>query len=343
MLPTMEDVAVRAGVAKSTVSLVLNGKPGVSPQIQHLVWRAAHDLGYKLPQRRLKKAPSTQKTVTVVHACYERTKDTAPAGLFLQYLAGIQACVRKQNVNLNLITNYREREDSNLAHLLLMQESSSDGLILMGTGVRRDSDLIRQVLARQIPTVALSRTWPDLPICTVSQDHRQQAQIALDHLVRLGHRRIAFIAREIDQHYDWFALRLDCYRKAMTELHGEADPNWIAIGVDGVEAVKKLITRTSDVTAIVGVNDSRAVEALCGLRESGIAVPDAISVVGLDDSKSSPDGYPALTTVAYSHFDLGYVAADLILKMFTNDQILYSNVTMRSYLIERESCQEYRP
>jgi len=342
MSHTIEDVARRAGVSKSTVSLVLNKKPGVSPETQRAVSQAAEQLGYRLPERRPLKRPPEPKTLTVVH-CVGQEPYTEPYGLALNFLNGIQAFVRKANVNLTLIASYRQGDTEHLGvHLLNDETTSPHGLMLMGPGVHRDSQLLLQALEKNIPLVVLSRNWSNLPISTVGQDHCQQARIALDYLTHLGHRRIAFVAGEVDKQYDWFEWQLTCYRDVMAQLNGGVDEELIALGADGASAARTLMARRPDVTAIFAIHDRRAVEAMRGLREMGLRIPQDVSVIGQDDSEQVPEGFPALTTVGFPHFEVGYLAAELLLKQIENDKILCSNILVRNNLIERASCDKPR-
>jgi LacI family transcriptional regulator len=345
MHPTMEDVARRAGVSKSTVSLALNNKSGVSPELRDAVLQAAHELGYRLPEHRPLRRSPDKRSITIVH-CEGQVPDASPepASLYLEYLDGIQTFFGEREVNLTFIASYREGADKEHLgfHLLSDEKLPCDGFILMGLGARQHSPLIHQLLKENMPVVVISRHWPHLPISSVSQDHHQQASIAIDHLVQLGHRNIAFLARDVDRYYDWFEWRLSCYRDAMVHLNGEMDEDLLALGADGAEAAKSLMARRPDVSAIFGVNDGRAVEAMRGLRELELDVPQDVSVIGVDDTTKPPEGYPALTTIAYPHFELGYLAAELLLKQIENDTLLYANILVRSNLVERASCARPR-
>ena len=345
MPPTMEDVAKRAGVSKSTVSLALNNKPGISLELQENILQAAKDLGYHLPERRPFKRPLENKTITVVHcAGLEPASESELSQFYLEYFTGIQTFLREKNTNLTLIASYREGDDGHLGFHLLKnkQVTPPDGLILMGVGVNQDSQIIRRVLEEKITTVVLGRNWSHLPLSSVSQDHYQQAWLAFDYLMKLGHQKIAFVAKESDQHYDWFAWRLSCYKEAMAQVNDQLDEDLIVLGTTGSEAAKILVARRPDVTAIFAINDGLAVDVMAGLRESGLKVPQDISVVGVDDSRRPPVDFPALTTVAFPRYEVGYLGAELLLKQIENDQIYYSNLVVRSNLIPRGSCTEPR-
>jgi len=159
---------------------------------------------------------------------------------------------------------------------------------------------------------------------------------------QLGHRKIGFLAREVDQVYDWFDVRLAYYKEVMADLGEALDGGLVAIGADGAEAAKNLMKRRPDVTAIFAIHDENAVAAMRGLHELGLEVPQDVSVIGLDGSAMAPQGFPGLTTVAFSHTKAGQLAAEPLLKQIGDEDLRYSKVFVQSRLIERASCGEPR-
>ena len=115
MRPTVADVAERAGVSTSTVSLVLNNKPGISPEVRAAVLQAVNELGYRLPERRSPKPSPETKTITVVHyASQEAGEGSEVSGLFVNCVVSIQDFLQGKNVNWALIANYRDGDGSHL-------------------------------------------------------------------------------------------------------------------------------------------------------------------------------------------------------------------------------------
>ncbi len=337
MPPTMEDVAHRAGVSKATVSLVLNRKPGVSPETQQAVLQVAEELGYHLPERRAPR-PQGNRSLTILHYVEDESR-SEPYGVVLGFLRGIRTFAQEAGVHLTILAGYRKETLEHIGSQFLNDEGlPPEGLILMGPGLRRDSESVAQALKSNIPIVVLCRHWPDIPVSTVGHSHYEQTRIALDHLIHLGHRKIAFLAGEADERYDWYQQRLDCYRNVMNEINGGTDEALIVLAKDGVRAVQSLMARRPDVTAIFAVHDAKAIEAMRGLREIGLRVPEDVSVIGQDDARQPPDGYPALTTVCFSHVEVGYLAAELLLKQIEDKEITCGNIRVRSYLVERDSC-----
>ncbi len=340
-VPTMEDVARQAGVSKSTVSLALNDKPGISAELKQTVLQAAADLGYRLARNRLSARSAPSRTVAVVHSEPDQPPGGTlePTGLFLRYLDGIGAFAQAAGLNLTVIADYRDGDTDGLAFQLLHgQEAAFDGLILMGWSARQGNQLVQQALQRGLPAVALSRYWPELPISTVGPNYHQQVYLALDHLVQLGHRRIAFLARENGRRYEWFGLRLTAYEAIMRQLTGGVDEELIQLGPTGQGAVATLMRRCPDVTAIFAINDDFAIEVAQGLRELGLDVPHDVSVVGQDNMASLLQSELDLTTVGFSHFDVGYLAAGLLHQQMETTALSHGNLWVRSYLVEGNSC-----
>jgi DNA-binding LacI/PurR family transcriptional regulator len=337
MPSTMADVAERAGVSKSTVSLVLNNKPTVSLELRRAVLKAASELGYHLPTRRAARRSAASKSIVAIH--YERHRpDPLATSILLNYVAGIQSFVRDKDVHLTFVTEERRERDQFGYQLLDGAHLSADGAILMGWSARRDGEVLRMLIDRGLPLVVLSRDWPDLPISTVGQDHHQQARIALDHLVGLGHRQIALLAAEADRQHEWFEWRRECYEAKMRELHGQVDQDLVVVAEDCVEATQALAMRRKDVTAIFAITDPNAVAAIRGLRGIGLDVPRDMSVVGLDGAVADVEDCPELTTVAWPHFQAGYLAGELLVKQIENKHLYFSKVVVRSELVKGATC-----
>jgi LacI family transcriptional regulator len=334
----MADVAKRAGVSTSTVSLVLNDKRGVSAEVRAAVLEAVDELGYRLPKRHRRTDPPAVKTIAIVHfANLGPHGEQALTGLAASYVEGIQAFCAEHNVNLSLIAHYVEGDPGHVgSHLLNRDNPAFQGLIMI-YAPSRETRVLQRALGKGIPVVVISRDWPNLPVSAVGQDHPQQACLAMGHLVELGHRRIAFLAREADRPYDWFKVRLDCYRDTMTSL-GEYDPTLIVVEPDVCQAAQALFARRPDVTAIFAAHDTNAMQAMRGLCSAGVDVPGQVSVIGVGDDCPSLDGCPALTTVGFPDRKVGTLAAKVLLEHIEDRELAYSRVFVDSWIVERESC-----
>jgi DNA-binding LacI/PurR family transcriptional regulator len=337
----MDDVAREAGVSKSTVSLALNNKPGISVALKQNVLQAAANLGYRLAKPRPALRTATNLNIAIVHSEPDQRPigNPEPTGLYLHYLNGIRDFAQTTNLNLTVLADYREGETHGLAFQLLNGERQHfDGYILMGWSARQGHRLVQQIVENRLPAVALSRSWPELSISTVSPHYGQQVNLAIEHLVGLGHRRIAFLGRSDGPRNDWYGLRLAAYQAAMRRLTGSFEDRFVITGPTGRAAVQTLLAEHKDVTAIFAVNDDFALEVIRGLHERGCRVPQDLSIIGQDDMASFLQPDLALTTVGFPHAEVGYLAASFLHQQIETPALAYGNLWVRTYLIERSSC-----
>ena len=344
MSVSMDEVAKYAGVSKSTVSLVLNQRPGTSEAMRARVLQAAQAVGYRLPAQRppLDSESLTSAPVIALVHCVSAEPDVDPGltHLYLSYRNGIQRFTQGRDISVMLVTSYRDDDADSLSYQLLAQpEQALDGLILMGPGLARDSSLLRRALDGQIPTVILGRTWPEVAVSSVSQDHGEQARLVLDHLLALGHERIGFVARQVDRDYDWFRLRLAAYREMVASQTGEANDQYVSIAADIETAVKRLLSEHPEVTAIFALNDHIGYQAMQTALKLGRDVPKSLSITGIDGIHA-PDGLPPLTTATFPHEEVGYLAAELLMKQMGNPNLRDARLIVRSHLVAGASCAE---
>lgn len=350
MSATMDDVAKYAAVSKSTVSLALNDKPGISAELKAAVLAAADALGYQHPKARAShrtapapvadQPPMTTFSIAVVHAQSNPNVDHyEPTDLYLNYLTGIKSVAESAGLHLTILTDYNENDTQQLAFQLINNELLAfDGLILMGGSASQNSRLVAQIMAKAIPAVALSRTWPQLPISTVGPNYHQQVRLAFEHLVALGHQRIGFVAQEDDRRFEWFRWRLDAYQALMRQHMGAVDDTLIAIGADGADAVATLLQRAPTTTAILAINDERALEAIRGIETLGLQIPHDLSIIGQDNVVELMGEPPFLTTVDFPHTQVGALATELLLHQIRNQAISHCNLWVQCALVLRDSC-----
>jgi len=296
--PTLHDVAARAGVSKSLVSLALQGSPKVAPASREAILAAADELGYR--PNRTASSLVRQRTHTIgVHILDLHNP------VFAEILDGVQEAVRGHGYSTLLVTGNAdpEVERTEITRLL---ESRIEGLVLIAHRLT-DDDLA--AIAREVPTVVVTwRTDGITGLDSVAGDDIAGARLAVDHLVALGHRRIAHvsggdnrIARERRTGYERavaeHGLESFVVDGAFTEQGGYAGAE---AAVDG------------GATALVVANDLAAIGALAALRSRGLRVPEDVAVVGYDGMRllDSLD----LTTVAQPLADMGRVAADLLME-----------------------------
>jgi DNA-binding LacI/PurR family transcriptional regulator len=298
--PTIRNVAERAGVSKSLVSLVLRGSPKVSDQRRQAVLDAIRELGYR--PNAAARSLSERRT----HAIGVLLGDLRNPW-YAACLEGLTAVLVPSGLTLLLA---EERQDSRPVGSFM--DMRVDGLVLLGS--TRPTATIAEAVGR-IPTVAAgSRDFDDagLPMDVSAQDDRRGAEIATEHLIGLGHRRVAHLA----SHEAAVArIRLAAYRDTVAR-HGLA-PTVVACDMTesgGHRAARELLSRPDRPTAIFCVNDMSAIGALTAAAELGLSVPRDLSLVGYDNTHLAELRPIGLTSIDIASRAFGEYAARLLLR-----------------------------
>jgi DNA-binding LacI/PurR family transcriptional regulator len=300
----MEDVAARAGVSRALVSLVMRNSPKVSEQRRSAVLQAAEELGYE-PHVMARSLASRTSTVLGVMVSDLRN------AFFAEVVEGLDAAAQAAGFNIILNTGGRSptREHGALRSLLSFRPA---GVILLSPVLPAAAI---EDAAAQCPVVLVSRTSRASAVDTVNDDGEAGAALAVDHLVGLGHRRIA--------HLDGggaatASARRKGYRQAMRRngleplvVHSEHTDH------AGEKAVQELLgtyARADLPTALLSGNDFNAVGAISALEEAGLRVPEDVSVVGYDNTSLAALRHLSLTTVDQPRVEMGRLAVEALLE-----------------------------
>jgi DNA-binding LacI/PurR family transcriptional regulator len=294
---TIFDVAQRAGVSKSLVSLVLRGKPGVSDARRKAVLRAAKELGYR--PNAAARSLVQQRTHTVGALLSDMRNPW-----FIDLLESARS--ELLTLGLNLFLSEVDPLQNNSSVLNAFIEARVDGLLCLGTMPLSD-DLVGA--ADGLPTVVVSGREPDLPsVDVVTGDDFAGAAKATAHLIGLGHTRIAHLAgtgRAAE-------LRADGFRDQMRK-HGLTEHIRVEVSdrseAGDAAAAQALLTPAGRPTAILANNDYAAVIVMSHAQALGLSVPDDLSVVGYDNSFLARTDYIGLTSVDNNYAEMGRIAA----------------------------------
>jgi LacI family transcriptional regulator, galactose operon repressor len=302
--PTSADVAALAGVSRTTVSFVLNGRAnsGISEETRGRVLRAAEELGYHVhgPARAL--AEGQSRVIGLV--LLQRQDQVGSDALLEETLLGIASEARSDGYKV--LVEAVSPDGHRYADLV--RSHRVDGLIVSGP---RANDRELQGIIRDGFPVILQGSLPGLAAPSVDVDNRTGAAAATSYLAGLGHRRIGCISHAP---LDFTAAsdRLAGYRDALEERSIPFDERLVASGAfdaaSGYAAMRDLLTRAHDLTAVFIASDIVAFGALSAIREAGHRVPQDISVVGFDDIPLARHFDPPLTTVRIPARDLGAAA-----------------------------------
>ncbi|MFJ3665308.1 LacI family DNA-binding transcriptional regulator [Streptomyces sp. NPDC090106] len=312
MTVTLADVAARAQVSPATVSRVLNGNYPVAASTRERVLRAVDELDYVLNGPASALAAATSDLVGIL------VNDIADP-FFGIMASAIQAEIggpggRAGGERLAVVCNTGGSPERELTYLTLLQRQRAAAVVLTG-GAVEDAPHVAAVAAK-LRRLAEAGTRvvlcgrppaPDTGAIALTFDNRGGGRALTEHLIGLGHRRLGYIAgpeeRTTTRH------RLEGHRVALAEAGITEDPRWTVHGRydrrSGYEATLELLRRDPSLTAVVAANDSVALGACAALRDSGLRIPDDVSVAGFDDLPFSIDSVPALTTVRLPLSDAG--------------------------------------
>lgn len=307
--PTIIDVARLANVSKATVARVVNGQHDlVREETRQRVLDAVDQLGYV--RNAVAGSLRSDRTMTVALCIPDITNPFWP-----EIARGVQDTIEDGGyavVTVNSDWNiYRERQ-----YLGLVRRQRFDGVIINPTAVSND-----ELVALDVPVVVLGsgENYPDCD--AVGSDTESGAQMALDYLYKLGHRRIGLIAglsarRQIFTRQHVFIefharkhLALDKTLIIESEFSDQA----------GYDAMHQLLSRNDPPTAAFAANDILAIGALKATQALGWRVPDDVSIVGMDDIYPAATTSPALTTVAKPKYEIGVQAAQFLMERMMGD------------------------
>ncbi|NJL93627.1 MAG: LacI family transcriptional regulator [Anaerolineae bacterium] len=331
-MPTLNEVAQKAGVSTATVSKVLSNTPYFSEATRQKVMQAVEELGYRpnLAARALSKG-KTHVIGVVFPYIYDRVF-TDP--LVQRILEGVEGECSQRGYNLLLSTPQLAAQGPDENYLRLLHSGYVDGLVAL------DNVPVASVLeparARNVPAVAIG--YQPHAYYVHSDDH-QGGQGLMEYILGLGHRHIGVITVRDGLNYS--------IRQRIAGLQTAAEAAGLNFAelpqiegrfslASGAECARTLLEQHPQITALACMNDRMALGALHYAREAGIAVPAALSVVGYDDISSAQHAVPPLTTINQQALQLGRMATRMLFELL--DQTEPASVVLPTELIIRASA-----
>ena len=330
----VKDVAALAGVSLGTVSNVLNRPDRVSAKTRDKVESAMAALGFVRNEsaRQLRAGHSSALAYVMLDAGNPFFTDVAK---------GIEDAAERLDLSV-FICNSDNRADRERSYLARLQEQRVQGILI--TPVSPDDPLLDEVAARGMPVVVVDRTRPGGTLCSVAVDDVTGGRIATEHLLELGHERIAFVGgpTSIGQVSD----RLEGARQAMAAAGLAPDrltvlttsALTVAEGRGGGERLAGL-SETRRPTAAVCANDLLALGLLQQCVTLGLRVPDDLAIVGYDDIEFAAAAAVPLTSVRQPRHRLGETAAELLIDEASNPDHRHRQVVFTPELVVRASTR----
>ncbi|SEG79508.1 transcriptional regulator, LacI family [Actinacidiphila yanglinensis] len=344
--PTLEEVAVRAGVGRGTVSRVINGSPRVSDRAKAAVEAAIAELGY-VPNRAAR-ALAGNRTDAIALVIPEPETRLFAEPYFSDIIRGIGAELADTDMQLLLTLIRTPKERARFGQYLAAHRV--DGVLLVS--VHEDDPLPDLLEQLEMPAVLNGRRSDLESVSYVDADNVGGARAAVAHLIDRGRRRVATITGPLDMYVA--RARLDGYRQAMADagLGGGAagggatggsgaGEELIAAGdfteEGGRRAMRELLARRPDVDGVFAASDVMAAGARAVLREEGRRVPGDVALVGFEDSAIARHMDPALTSVRQPTEEMGRTMARVLLEEIAERAAVRRHVVLATELVQRES------
>jgi LacI family transcriptional regulator len=333
---TSQDVAKAAGVSRTTVSLVLNKVSGIkiSPATRQKVLDAASDLGY-VPNAAAR-ALASQRAHIVGLLLARRSHHLSSDAFITQIMEGLLDVFHQHD--LCLLIDIVDPEHQKDAYVQLARAKRIDGILF--SGPRLDDEALRLLEDENFPTVLIGHI-PETGLCMVDIDNRAAARMAVEHLIGLGHRRIACITNA-QPSYAAAVERLDGYVQALHAAGLEEDPALVRYGdftiESGYECMRELLESNVSFSAAFVASDTLALGAKAALSERGLAVPQDVALVGFDDLPTARYMDPPLTTVHLPVADLARQASEAMIGVLNGDPSECRSIVLDTHLVVRQSC-----
>lgn len=337
----LKDIAAEVGVSISTVSRVLNAdnSSAARPELQRKIWDVAKQQGY-IPNptaRRLKSnnnlaTPKAQYLNCIYGCAPQETKDDP---FYIQLLESIEQEAFRHNYHVSC--SYTPVNNDAFFAPPLVSNVPSDLLIILG---RFKPELLKQLKPTYKKIVNICLNTLDVSCDQIICDGRKMLFSSVEYLHSLGHEKIAFIGSH--------EQRFQGYHDAIQAFNLPDDPRYVIDDIiismeGGYIGTLKLLDRAPEITAICCANDIIAIGALRACKERNIRVPDAISIIGVDDIENVQYTNPMLTTVRVPLEEMGKMAVTILLDRVNGGHSSYIKVEYPYQIVKRESCRSLQP
>ncbi|PLR77440.1 LacI family transcriptional regulator [Bacillus sp. V3-13] len=327
---TINAIAERAGVSRTTVSRVLNNSGYVSDEARKRVLKVIEETGY-VPNE-YAKSLRTKKTKVVGVVLPKISTETSS-----RLVNGIDKVLSVESYQI-LLTNTNLEPEKEIEYLKLLKSRNVDGIVLSATNV--NDELLKEIATLKIPFVAVGQEIPD--VSTVVFNDFYAAKEMAELLINEGYKKMAFIG--VDPADRSVGLsRKEGYLAALKEHNLPIEDNWQQTGIfdvqSGYKAMKTILEKTTELpNAVLAVTDRLAIGAMQYLKESGYRIPEDMAVAGMGASEMSKYVSPSLTTMDFNYEKAGEEAARQILKKINEPQEKNKqNIVLNYRIIKRNS------
>lgn len=333
---TLKEIAILAGVSASTVSRVINhpGSKAASMEVENRIWKIIQENSYvpDAAARNLKLHGSKtgQNTGTRSIGCIlARTHTTDP--FFSKIARGLEKEALRCGYNVKYVYSYQDIKNPDIQEAI--RQTKVDGTAILG----RPDSVTRSFLKENCSKVIYAGLNNiDSEFDQITCNAYLASKTAVSYLAQLGHTHIAYLGERKNE------IRFRGYWDAISQLALPLDRGLIMdtplSAEGGFLAAKKLLASSHPVTALFCANDLTAVGAMRAVTEAGRAIPDELSVIGIDDIETSQYTDPPLTTIHIPMENLGIMTAKILIDRIETETRIPMKVELPFRLVRRESC-----
>lgn len=331
MKATIYDVAKEAGVSIATVSNAINGKGKISKKRREEIFRIMERLQYQPSM--IASALTGKKTFTLGLLIPDISNP-----FFAEIARAIEDEAHRNGYSV-IICSTDNKDERVERYITLLESKSVDGIII-GTGID-NMDILIQLQSKSIPLAMIAREAASLAVDTVVADDFVGGVLAAEHLVSLGHERLAILSENLKVSSS--RERIRGFKQGLADAGVSFDDNDIVICEYKVEEGKRgaleLLRRSGGrrPTAIFCCNDLLAIGAIQAAKEAGVRVPEELSIVGFDNTILATVTDPPLTTVAQPMEHMGKLVFNLLIDHVKKKDSIRQRVVLRPELTIRRS------
>jgi LacI family transcriptional regulator len=338
-MATIKDIANRTNVSPTTVSRVLNNDQTISvlEETRQRIFQAAKELGYKtiLERQTEKHIESIKKTPKVGILLCQTLEEEMSDPYFLSIRQGVEEELLKQGFTSTSMFRLHETDGNPLIH-------DFDGLIVIG---RINEGALKKVSDHVQNVVYINHSPDDTLYDSVVIDFVKSTELALNHLLELGYKRIGYIGGTEKEHINSGKVRIEDERlttfEKFVKREGIYNPSWTFIGEyqmsQGYEMMKIALELEEKPEAFFIASDPMAIGALKALQEANLSVPSDVAIVSFDDIEIAQFTSTPLTTIRVQTKEMGQTGVKLLMDRF-NGRKIPLKVIVPSELVVRQSC-----
>jgi LacI family transcriptional regulator len=339
---TIADIARQLGTSAATVSRVLsgNGYP-VNKKLREQILTAAHDMGYVPVNMRQKETKSYYHEIGVV-------VPTVKNPYFADVVVGIEVEARRMDYSVLLYSSLRDTHNESV-YVNNLLSRQVEGLIIFPMG--STLDFISHVPSARLPMICIDQTYEGFSGSSVGFNYVKAGAMATEHLIGLGHRRIAFLTTPLVRQsrkevYDGYQLELSrasipLDQSLVLEASREEERQDGSYEfTTGQALAAELLMHKNFPTAVVAINDLTAYGVMNEFQKHGLQIPQDISVIGLDNLETSAMIYPPLTTINQPAGETGRLACKLLIDAINGTEKSHAvNIVLEPELVVRRSTR----